>query len=82
MIKAEVAKDKTGLGRVQGGNIPGPAATLLLCPAPGALQLTVGLGVVSKQLGLALIRKFAIPQALGNFSVSLLKVANMNVTWF
>ena len=50
LIKTEVAEDKTGLGRVQGWDIPGPAATILLSLVPGALQLTIRLCVVSKKL--------------------------------
>lgn len=50
LIKTEVAKDEAGLKMVQGGDIPGSAATVLLCLGPGTFQLTVRLGVVTNQL--------------------------------
>ena len=62
MIKAEVAKDEAGLRMVQGWYKPGPAATVLLCPGPGTLQLTVRLGVVIKKLRVTLIRKIAFSE--------------------
>ena len=73
LFEADVAENEASLSIVLTGNMPGLTTTDLHGLVPGALQLTVGLGVEIEQSKVSLIWKQTFSQLLRDFSEGILK---------